>query len=1684
MTLKKKQILFIACSLILLIVTSFIYVNPTSAVTYQDTLDEITNVRKNSIYNLDLNAPFSKDASGVREVVNPETGALSVEYKLFTLAGRGGVNSFELTLEYFSPYATDMEESAEYDETYGKYRNKNVSKSAFNKTIDSFGIGWRMKMPYVEKTDERNKSVVYVHLPDGGVYRVGTTNSGLADYELEDVKFQGCQEIRNGVQMGYKLSYVDGRTYYFRTNGLLAESVDKFGNKVTYWWSGGTISVIEKIYDNSGDAIEFLYEKNNITVKHNDRKYVILRESAGESSKITSITDPQGRKTEFSYNNRSLSYNFYTSSGIGDSSNCYYLLNKITYNTDAYTYYEYTTSKKWLNENTRGKIEYPKIKKRYDVIGDENLSTQSYYYHLEPDGYPTYTSAQIPKDYYYYAEVTDIAGGKTKYVYDKDHNQTKLTKTVNGKTVSEEIRKYRKTDRMPEQFVTNTYNASGNCKTVFTDYKFDKRGNTTYTDTYQNDEDKGTRVQEYQYSPINNICIYESMYQDEETKIEVKRTLNSYGNNIASETVFVNGTQTKNDFFTYDKTGNIIEEKRQTDELNYAKTKYTYSGKTYYQHPEKITVTGIKNADGDVDSYTYHRTYDEYGNCIKEENPDGNCISYTYDSLNRVTKEVLEDGLYRETVYDDKNNIITKTDANGLKLLYYYDKCGKMKSVYDAKSEVYLLNRTYDAKERLATETDSRGTKYCYSYDELDRYTELTVYDESGTLLSEKYLSYDEAKDFSGGMGTLLTLEEGEISRRRKTEYLFDYRDQLIQTIQYNGDDTRITNYEYDLLGNNTVVTSPNGTVTHNEYDCFGNNIRTILADGTENEFTYDFLGNKTSETNGAGETVYYTYDGLSRLTRTESTDGERVSVEKSYYDFRGNTVKTLDANNNKTLYSYTERGFIDTVKQYENATDGQEISYAYDGEGNITKMSIGAIGSNQKHTYKYGLDIYGRLISETDPENNVATYEYDTEGNLIALYNKNGVTTRYTYDGLGRVIKQTNSKSATLTYKYNDFDEVTHITDGTMSVVNKYNSFGEVIESIRNSSSETYTYDNEGRIMSHIVKDKDMGEVKTSYTYDVLGRKTSITTGAGTEDITYDDAGRISVKSLPSQGTEKHYSYYKNGLLKSVLTYRNGELTNTENSEYDLSGNKTLEETDGNIKRYAYDGLNRLKSVIEHNGDQTEYEFDGFGNISKEYTLTPGDIKTKYYHYDNANRLILMYDDKTSAEYTYDAEGNMIAKVSDAGGSVSTSNYVYDGYNRLSEFYSQNTEAQYSYNPEGLRESKTVNGDTTRFLYDSGNIIGEFMGDDYYIYHRGTELIGYTSFSGKTATYQQNSHGNVTALLNYDGSELKTYTYNAYGKEQAFTANPEGNQTILYQWKSETDNTYNPFRYCGEYTDSETGLIYLRNRYYDSSIGRFITEDPAKDGENWYVYCGNNPVNLIDPLGLFDYDDRLSVSNKYNEDVAVLQNELAWHGYYSGGIDGKFGQKTLDAVNAYKNAMGLGNTGKDWGVVGLQTWKSLGLTYLTKDDVAGGVTIKTIELKQYKDITTAVRNAIGRDYNEFKSNGWNLVWFASQVGDNGIWNLKYREGDVCHWEMNLGITFPGYTTEMLLNGRIVTVENVGNVTYGYLGMVSGLPKNLLYWGSGTNDNKNHSNSQDSNELEDRKWIDIGISWYNREHRR
>lgn len=93
-------------------------------------------------------------------------------------------------------------------------------------------------------------------------------------------------------------------------------------------------------------------------------------------------------------------------------------------------------------------------------------------------------------------------------------------------------------------------------------------------------------------------------------------------------------------------------------------------------------------------------------------------------------------------------------------------------------------------------------------------------------------------------------------------------------------------------------------------------------------------------------------------------------------------------------------------------------------------------------------------------------------------------------------------------------------------------------------------------------------------------------------------------------------------------------------------------------------------------------------------------------------------------------------------------------------------------------------------------------------------------------------TEGQTTICLTFGGAELLRFS-----NRRAQTYNALGNI---------------PIGYAGEYWDAETNFIYLRARYYDPDFSRFITEDPAQDGDDWYGYCGNNPINRIDPSGLY----------------------------------------------------------------------------------------------------------------------------------------------------------------------------------------------------------------------------------------
>ena len=178
---------------------------------------------------------------------------------------------------------------------------------------------------------------------------------------------------------------------------------------------------------------------------------------------------------------------------------------------------------------------------------------------------------------------------------------------------------------------------------------------------------------------------------------------------------------------------------------------------------------------------------------------------------------------------------------------------------------------------------------------------------------------------------------------------------------------------------------------------------------------------------------------------------------------------------------------------------------------------------------------------------------------------------------------------------------------------------------------------------------------------------------------------------------------------------------------------------------------------------------------------------------------------------------------------------FTVSEYNLMGQVTRVNTdkaEVQYSYNVSGLRKSKTVNSETTNFIWNGQNMIAEANGDDVIQNIYTYDMTGVILRNGSD-WYLKNARGDVVGMVDSGNNLIQEYRYDAFGNQIG-----------------RDENDTNPFRYSGEYWDGETENIYLRARMYDPGAGRFTSEDPAKDGLNWYSYCAGNPVMFSDPSG------------------------------------------------------------------------------------------------------------------------------------------------------------------------------------------------------------------------------------------
>jgi len=548
-------------------------------------------------------------------------------------------------------------------------------------------------------------------------------------------------------------------------------------------------------------------------------------------------------------------------------------------------------------------------------------------------------------------------------------------------------------------------------------------------------------------------------------------------------------------------------------------------------------------------------------------------------------------------------------------------------------------------------------------------------------------------------------------------------------------------------------------------------------------------------------------------------------------------------------------------------------------------------------------------MLKKIDGNNLTTTYTYDGNNRLLTK-SAPSVSVSYAYDSVGNRISMTD-KTGTTSYTYDRLNRLTSVTPSPLTG-----------EGMGEGGVISYSYDPNGNRTKMITPE---GKT-TTYVYNKNNQLLSINYELQTTNYSYDPNGNQERVTYPN-GIVSDYTYNSRNWLTSLINRKSSPLAGEEGGEgellssfaytYDLVGNRTtVKEADGSVVTYAYDSLYRLTNEVRM-GTQPynyAYSYDSVGNrLTKE-----GVGLKEFYTYNENNQLTNRTVEYLAKEllppglkelppgfskgekegwegkgyppgwekgkkkgwpegvipetyiisYSYDGNGNLIKEIkeSEATNLKFTTTYKWDYENKLTMVSSPlagegrgEGSISYAYDGDGNRISKTDSSGTIKYINDIAlplvQVLQETdaLGNLLASYTIGNDLVSRTTAT-ETIYYHPDAIGSIRQLTDPAQTVIATYLYDAFGN-------------LLAQ----TGTVVNLYLFTGEQQDLTTGLVYLRARYYDPSIGRFISRDPILQpmwvGGIWiwlspklvsrpqtlypYVYCLNNPVNVTDPLGL-----------------------------------------------------------------------------------------------------------------------------------------------------------------------------------------------------------------------------------------
>ncbi|MEO1529446.1 MAG: RHS repeat-associated core domain-containing protein, partial [Planctomycetota bacterium] len=844
-----------------------------------------------------------------------------------------------------------------------------------------------------------------------------------------------------------------------------------------------------------------------------------------------------------------------------------------------------------------------------------------------------------------------------------------------------------------------------------------------------------------------------------------------------------------------------------------------------------LPITQTVGVGSDAEALTTFE-YDLLGRQIRQTDPrdptgEFFAVETSYDGLGRVI-ETRRSAATPELT----ENVPFTPGFDQLVAQYFFDPIGNMVREIPEGGEAYAVDYVYNNVGQVVQTTRNTGT-----VDQPRESVTQMSYNDNGDLI-----------ELINPVGQRTTYQHDSLGRKIE---------ERIHSEEAGGDIVRVWDFESTDNGPTITLTDELGSVaTVMHFDEVGRVSREEVRGEPDRVLTYDASGNLESETIGNWSETHQ-YDARNHLSQTTDADGHTRRYE---FDAVGNLRFFFEADNSQP----TEYVF-DALNQAVATIDplGNRTEYEFDEVGNTIRVTD-AGGETHRYTY----DGLNRLVSETDTFG-TQTHQLNAQGDVIRTVDRNGRRTDFAYNLSSDLISESwfdsdDNQIGGIDFVADDLGRVTQISSGQTSVTLSLTDdaaarlLGERVSVGETTVLITHDVDAAKRVTrtaARISGQVDQFVVNT-YDYDAnteeLFRVNQSGAFVSDKSVTFshdaDLPGVVSGITRASSGADVTTTISRNNrnLIES-LDHNSGTDSLLElDYSYFVDGQLATATDETGTTNYTYDAANRLVAA-EHSGAATDevYAYDEAGNpIQGEFTV------------GEANRLLT----DGLSDFEYDAEGNLVAATDQQSGAVVA--YEWDHRNRLTRVISRDSNGtvlwQVDHEYDGLdrrvREvySEADAGQTLQtienrvFVYDGSELLAELLVDEV-----GDETIDVVYLTDATtdSTHAQD-FGNEFHWLLHDRQEstrlivdpqaaiVDQLTYNAYGVLQSSLGTDPASR-ILY-----TGGQFLP----------RLGLYYNRARFYDPSIGRFLSADPSGFlgmDPNLYRYAGGDPVNSFDPGGL-----------------------------------------------------------------------------------------------------------------------------------------------------------------------------------------------------------------------------------------